>query len=37
MKIITERDYLKMTPEEQDKHHNSVRADLISKGLVKPQ
>lgn len=37
MKIITERDYLKMTPEEQSKHHESVRAELIAKGLVKPQ
>lgn len=36
MKLITERDYLKMTKEEQDKHHEKIREELVKVGLIKP-
>lgn len=35
--MIKEKDYLKMTKEEQDKHHAEVRDDLVKKGLIIPR
>jgi hypothetical protein len=37
MKILTEADYLKLSKEDQDKHHEKIREDLIKQGKIKPK
>lgn len=36
-KVVTEKDYEKMTQSEKDRHHAKVREDLIEAGLIRPQ
>lgn len=34
---MTYKEYMKLSPQDKDRHHAKIREELIAQGLIKPQ